>query len=269
MGTEAGLGLALLLALLSPGGGRAQTPPEGFLRFQAAYGSAKLSYSNGSVLLPNGRALPWLPREGRRGWDAVLENPSLADQVSQDYFAVPAGLPPPRDHDPGRARVASFFDALYGASAKEVESRLMPVIWLAATAPTRLLFNSSCGAAAALAEVSRELDARPSLRPYLEHPAGTYIRRPIEGTARPSPHSWGIAIDIDTRRSDYWLWQGGGEGRAPAFRNRIPLEIVAIFERQGFIWGGRWYHFDTMHFEYRPELLLHAGALTAPAAGVK
>jgi len=22
-----------------------------------------------------------------------------------------------------------------------------------------------------------------------------------------------------------------------------------------FIWGGRWYHFDTMHFEYRPELL--------------
>jgi hypothetical protein len=36
----------------------------------------------------------------------------------------------------------------------------------------------------------------------------------------------------------------------------MPREIVDIFERHGFIWGGRWYHYDTMHFEYRPELLL-------------
>ncbi len=40
------------------------------------------------------------------------------------------------------------------------------------------------------------------------------------------------------------------------WRNAIPLEIVAAFERRGFIWGGRWAHYDTMHFEYRPELLL-------------
>jgi peptidoglycan L-alanyl-D-glutamate endopeptidase CwlK len=31
---------------------------------------------------------------------------------------------------------------------------------------------------------------------------------------------------------------------------------VTIFENHGFIWGGKWYHFDTMHFEYRPELLV-------------
>jgi hypothetical protein len=35
----------------------------------------------------------------------------------------------------------------------------------------------------------------------------------------------------------------------------MPQEVVAIFEKRGFIWGGKWYHFDTMHFEYRPELL--------------
>jgi hypothetical protein len=40
------------------------------------------------------------------------------------------------------------------------------------------------------------------------------------------------------------------------YRNRFPYEIVAIFERHGFIWGGKWGHFDTMHFEYRPELLI-------------
>jgi hypothetical protein len=34
----------------------------------------------------------------------------------------------------------------------------------------------------------------------------------------------------------------------------MPQEIIDIFERHGFIWGGKWYHYDTMHFEYRPEL---------------
>ena len=39
------------------------------------------------------------------------------------------------------------------------------------------------------------------------------------------------------------------------WRNRIPQAIVDAFEAEGFIWGGRWFHYDTMHFEYRPELL--------------
>jgi hypothetical protein len=33
------------------------------------------------------------------------------------------------------------------------------------------------------------------------------------------------------------------------------MKIVDVFEKHGFIWGGKWYHYDTMHFEYRPELL--------------
>lgn len=37
------------------------------------------------------------------------------------------------------------------------------------------------------------------------------------------------------------------------YANCIPMEIVRVFEKHGFIWGGRWYHYDTMHFEYRPE----------------
>jgi peptidoglycan LD-endopeptidase CwlK len=40
-----------------------------------------------------------------------------------------------------------------------------------------------------------------------------------------------------------------------AYQNKIPIEIVKIFEANGFIWGGKWWHYDTMHFEYRPELL--------------
>jgi hypothetical protein len=51
---------------------------------------------------------------------------------------------------------------------------------------------------------------------------------------------------------------GRGDKRRGAivYRNRMPAEIVAIFEKHGFIWGGKWYHFDTMHFEFRPELLV-------------
>ena len=40
-----------------------------------------------------------------------------------------------------------------------------------------------------------------------------------------------------------------------SYKNRMPLEIVEAFEHEGFIWGGQWAHYDTMHFEYRPELL--------------
>jgi hypothetical protein len=63
-------------------------------------------------------------------------------------------------------------------------------------------------------------------------------------------HAWGAAIDINPAYSNYWRWSV-----ASGYVNRIPPELVAVFERHGFIWGGRWAHFDTMHFEYRPELL--------------
>lgn len=35
-------------------------------------------------------------------------------------------------------------------------------------------------------------------------------------------------------------------------------KIVEVFEKHGFIWVGSWYHFDTIHFEYRPELINYA-----------
>ncbi|MBV8131284.1 MAG: M15 family metallopeptidase, partial [Alphaproteobacteria bacterium] len=83
-------------------------------------------------------------------------------------------------------------------------------------------------------------------------------------------HSWGAAIDINAAHADYWLWHGSGViGAGPV--NRIPPEIVTIFERHGFIWGGKWSHYDTMHFEYRPELLddqpAQRSLWISPAAG--
>jgi hypothetical protein len=68
-------------------------------------------------------------------------------------------------------------------------------------------------------------------------------------------HAFAAAIDLNIDYSDYWLWHRPAADGSIAYRNRMPQEIVDIFERHGFIWGGKWYHYDTMHFEYRPELL--------------
>ena len=112
------------------------------------------------------------------------------------------------------------------------------------------------GAAQALQAVSDEADLRAELKPFVTG-ASTFNWRPIAGTRRLSPHSFGIAIDVCVGKSDYWRWsnRGAGESDTIAYCNRMAAELVRIFERHGFVWGGRWYHYDTMHFEYRPELL--------------
>ena len=99
--------------------------------------------------------------------------------------------------------------------------------------------------------MSKQLDRLPpQIRKYAFPSAGTFNCRAVKDTGNRSAHAWGVAIDINTKFADYWLWAKNG-----AYRNQIPFEIVEVFERHGFIWGGKWAHFDTMHFEYRPELL--------------
>jgi hypothetical protein len=107
--------------------------------------------------------------------------------------------------------------------------------------------------------VSKELDEHPEFKKYISNIGGTFNWRKINGTNRQSMHSFGMTIDINTNFASYWQWACGclDENKDLNYLNSIPLEIVQIFEKYGFIWGGRWYHFDTMHFEYRPELLVN------------
>ncbi len=177
----------------------------------------------------------------------------------------PAGLlkdPPARDFDPGRARSSTFFDRMYGDCRKgEVAKHLVEIIWLPGTVRQRLMVTSVNGVADKLAAVSRELDQLPPrFRTFLAPAAGTYNCRRIAGTDRLSAHGYGIAIDIAPRSAHYWYWTKPAADGVYAYRNAIPPEIIAIFEAHGFIWGGKWYHYDTMHFEYRPELLSPAAA---------
>ena len=77
-------------------------------------------------------------------------------------------------------------------------------------------------------------------------------------------HSYGIAIDLLPRNTGgletYWLWtaQHTPEWWTVPYSRRYhpPDEVIRIFESFGFIWGGKWMVYDTMHFEYRPEIFI-------------
>ena len=145
---------------------------------------------------------------------------------------------------------------MYGDCQKhEVEKKLVEIVWLPKHGGERLKITAVNGIAAKLQAVSDDLDELPeNFVQYLVPSAGTYNCRVIAGTRRRSMHSYGAAIDINVAKSDYWMNGHAVGGRYP-YKNRIPWEIVQIFEKHGFIWGGKWYHYDTMHFEYRPEIL--------------
>ncbi len=169
------------------------------------------------------------------------------DQLAAGYSrAMPPQMPAEGD-DPGRTRNSAFFAKMYGeCNRDEVAPHLVPVAWPGGHIVRMTEINH---VDRHLAAVARELDA-PEWRHTLWPNGGTYACRAVADTGEPSMHSYGAAIDINLVVSDYWLWRRG----AP-WRDRVPDEVVAAFERHGFIWGGRWSHYDTMHFEYRPELL--------------
>lgn len=185
----------------------------------------------------------------------MLRHASIADELRMPYQRGPLQKPPAVDADPGRFRNAAFFTKMYGDCKKgEVSPHLVSIAWLPKTWGKPIRVTSVNHADQQLRAVSAEIDALPRKIKRAAYPiAGTYNCRAVADTGQPSPHGYGIAIDLNTAVSDYWYWRRH-DGRI-AYRNRMPAEIVAIFEKHGFIWGGKWYHFDTMHFEYRPELL--------------
>lgn len=93
--------------------------------------------------------------------------------------------------------------------------------------------------------------------------ADAYHWRRIADTNRLSFHSLGIAVDVLPDKwkglQIYWLWARDFIGpdwmlTPLAKRWMPPVDVIAIFEDEGFIWGGKWGIFDNMHFEYHPEL---------------
>jgi hypothetical protein len=95
--------------------------------------------------------------------------------------------------------------------------------------------------------------------------------RSIAATQSRSFHAYGTALDLIPKSlgglETYWLWTArtNPEWWTVPYSKRFhpPEEVIRAFEAFGFIWGGKWLTYDTMHFEYRPEILIHSGM--APA----
>ena len=167
---------------------------------------------------------------------------------------------PPRRHEGFLGRL------LQAGSRAETEGRVvrMEVAGFTVTVHERL--------EQPLTRVSEELRALrltdPAVAGFLKGltEINGYNYRFVEGTHSRSFHSYGLAVDLVPKsyggRHAYWMW---AMSKVRDFwtvpyerRWMVPAPVVEVFERNGFAWGGKWLFFDTMHFEYRPEILFMA-----------
>ncbi len=222
---------------------------------ETAYPGAFETVSGKGIRFSDGTWVPYNDGE-IKSFEALLDHPDIEDMLSLPYPPGEQNRPPAFNYDPGRFRPDAFFKGLYGKNEKEIRSSLRAVQWMPSLNGPWLLISTKFGIDKKLEKIISELETLgPEYHKYLIPPGGTFNYRVVAGTNRLSMHSFGIALDIAVGPSHYWQWEQKGPGE---YKNSIPYRIVEIFEKHGFIWGGKWYHFDTMHFEYRPELILKA-----------
>lgn len=221
----------------------------------ASYPDSLAGHDNKILRWRDGTVMPVSDSNEHKTFAELLQHASIVDQFRITYPRGALKERPAVNVDPGRFRNTAFFAKMYGSCEKgEVIPRLVSVVWLPKTWGKTLQITSVNGVDKHLTAVSKEIDALPQKIKQAAYPsAGTYNCRAVADTAEASPHSYGLAIDLNLAFSDYWFWRP--HNGTIAYHNRMPQEIVEAFEGQGFIWGGKWYHYDTMHFEYRPELL--------------
>jgi hypothetical protein len=222
----------------------------------------KASEKPNTVLWKDGTEMVFDDHAPKAGFEDMLNRASLKDQMSQVYRPGWPVSPPQPDEDPGRARHEPFFRKMYGNTEEAVRKHLASVRWLPGAEGTTVLFTRVNGADRALEQVAREIEKLPpEVKRYVAKPDGTFVWRPIAGTKRLSMHSFGAAIDFALPKAvqRYWKWDTRDRTPPPypeaILQDEKLGQIVKIFERHGFIWGGKWHHYDMVHFEYRPELL--------------
>jgi len=242
---------------------------------------AETDYRNGDWALriedrwysyARGRILPEKIRDAAESYDA------------QPFYSYPAELPawqPPtaeeaeelrtlkdrRQTSPPR-RYNGFYDDLWRSHDRsEAYDRQKTIRFLGKS----LLVHYSILEELALVEERILLASRrdASVRRWIANldTATGWNWRPIADAASRSYHSYGAAIDLLPKSyryaTTYWLWsaENGVEWWNIPYEKRLnpPQAVIKAFESQGFVWGGKWKMYDTMHFEYRPEILILNG----------
>ena len=210
--------------------------------------------------------------------------PNIANYSPQPFYNYQAELPPwraptqeeaarfsamanNRSQNPPR-RSPHFFDDLWRArNRNEAYDRVKTLRFLGNSVTVHHLILENLSLVEehilAAARVDRQVQTWISNISSLEG----WMWREIADTHSRSFHSYGLAIDIIPRsyggREAYWLW---ASNHRPDWwnipysqRHHPPQAVIKAFETYGFIWGGKWLYFDTIHFEYRPEVLILNG----------
>jgi len=229
-----------------------------------------------------GRLLPETFRGDEKAWapwsfygypEVLPPVTKLGDAAKESLGALLAE----RDKKPPR-RYPAFYDQLWTSrTEREAWDRTKTILFLG----HELLIN--CDLLEEVAAVEREVREAAARIPAVASWVRTigsvegYAWRPVQGTSSRSLHSYGAAIDIVPRsaRSLAWYWLDARNSGLAWYelpysrRISVPPEIVSIFERYGFVWGGKWYYWDFVHFEYRPEILILNGFRPGSQAPVR
>ncbi len=207
------------------------------------------------IIMKSGKKIIYDDKK-EKNHEVKLTNPDLQDMLEQDYPLEKNTEIMDKSFDPGRARHYELLGEVYGNSKGAIEKNLASLKY----GYTNYQFNKQNNANASLEAALKELmplaKSRPDIGSILYPASGTFNYRVISGTGRLSPHSYGIAIDLKSDKRDYWKWSSEKAGKERL--GDYPKELIEAFEKNNFVWGGKWGHFDILHFEYRPEIILKA-----------
>ncbi len=229
-----------------------QDIPSNVLKLTKSYPNQIIGYKDNYLIFNDGSQLIYDDKKIKTK-QQLIENPDIEDMFFNEYKTGKFDLP---QNDSGRIRNEDFFKKIYGNTKTTVKSNLVEVIWCPKLVNQKIKVSTINGFDKIVKNLIADLDKHPEFKEYIKNIGGTFNWRKISGTNRLSLHSFGMTIDINTRFSNYWQWdcKCKNENIKLGYKNKIPEGLVILFEKYGFIWGGKWQHYDTMHFEYRPEL---------------
>jgi hypothetical protein len=224
---------------------------------ELGYPGLQVNLSQNKVAFPDGTVLP-IGAIRDISYQERLARATIAEQFAQEY-PLEFDLEPRKTawHDPGRARNAAFFETLYFDAEYDAARSIKRVEYRSPQQTARFAVTERHCVATQLQAALQLISTQDAdIDRFFRSVGGSFNWRTIAGTKRLSTHSFGIAIDLNPALGGYWRWAGREDGAVGVYANQVPKELVQIMERFGFIWGGKWHHFDGMHFEYRPELIV-------------
>lgn len=195
---------------------------------------------------------------GDNTWTALLKNLQPVPSVILPQSPKSANYYPPKPNfeSPSRAKVISMFSEFQWQTQGSSEIRILgdwvqrnivkieiPVLAgkIGASATGTVMIHRLC--VESLKAIFDEINTL-GLNNRITSYAGAFYPRRIRGSQAISNHSWGSAIDLNAPEN--WL----GKQPAKIGQKGCLLELVPIFNKYGWFWGGHYEgRLDGMHFE--------------------